>query len=121
MSVFTNSRFLGLIAGVVFSSITGCIIFQGDANGSKLVFSGAGLSARSERTLIAEGWPLPRYDFTQNPIDPEMVALGRKLFYDVRLSSDGRVSCGSCHSSYTAFAHVDHPRSHGVLDREGGG
>ncbi len=119
MSVFTNSRFLGLIAGVVFSSITGCIIFQGDSNGSKLVFSGAGLSARSERTLIAEGWPLPRYDFTQNPIDPEMVALGRKLFYDVRLSSDGRVSCGSCHSSYTAFAHVDHPRSHGVLDREG--
>jgi len=52
-------------------------------------------------------------------MDPGMVALGRKLFYDVRLSSDGKVSCGGCHSSYTAFAHVDHPRSHGVLDREG--
>ena len=119
VSVFTNSRFLGLITGVVFSSITGCLIFQGDAKGPIFGFSGGGLDPKFQRTLIGEGWPLPKYDFIQNPMDPEMVALGRKLFYDVRLSSDGKVSCGGCHSSYTAFAHVDHPRSHGVWDWEG--
>ena len=119
MSRFTNSRFLGLIAGVVFSSITGCIIFQGDASEPIIGFSGGGLDPKFQRSLMGEGWPMPAYDFSQNPMDLEMVALGRKLFYDVRLSSDGKVSCGGCHSSYTAFAHVDHPRSHGVLDREG--
>lgn len=119
MSRFTNSRFLGLIAGVVFSSITGCIIFQGDAREPIFGFSGGGLDSKFQRSLMGEGWPMPAYDFSQNPMDPKMVALGRKLFYDVRLSSDGKVSCGGCHSSYTAFAHVDHLRSHGVLDREG--
>ena len=32
-----------------------------------------------------------------NPITPEKIALGRKLFYDKRLSIDGKVSCNSCH------------------------
>jgi cytochrome c peroxidase len=32
-----------------------------------------------------------------NPITPEKVALGRQLYYDARLSSDGSRSCYSCH------------------------
>lgn len=32
-----------------------------------------------------------------NPTTPEKVALGQRLFHDARLSSDGRVSCASCH------------------------
>lgn len=30
-------------------------------------------------------------------LDPEVVALGKKLFHDVRLSGDDTVSCASCH------------------------
>lgn len=30
-------------------------------------------------------------------LDPQKVALGRRLFHDPMLSSDGRVSCASCH------------------------
>ncbi|MGE0371428.1 MAG: cytochrome-c peroxidase [Gammaproteobacteria bacterium] len=32
-----------------------------------------------------------------NPQTPEKIALGRQLFFDVRLSVDGGVSCNSCH------------------------
>lgn len=32
-----------------------------------------------------------------NPATPEKEALGKRLFYDVRLSIDGTLSCASCH------------------------
>lgn len=39
-----------------------------------------------------------------NPMTEEGVALGRKLFYDKRLSSDNTISCGSCHKSEEGFS-----------------
>lgn len=45
--------------------------------------------------------------------------LGRALFYEPMLSKDSSISCASCHLSYTAFAHVDHPTSHGIENRIG--
>ncbi|HLF83203.1 MAG TPA: cytochrome c peroxidase [Blastocatellia bacterium] len=38
-----------------------------------------------------------------NPITAVKVELGRKLFFDARLSADGKVSCGSCHDPKRAF------------------
>ncbi|MEN9947497.1 MAG: cytochrome peroxidase [Bacteroidota bacterium] len=38
-----------------------------------------------------------------NPFTFCSIELGRKLFYDSRLSSDGQTSCGSCHSLVMAF------------------
>src|SRR5262252_4455671 len=32
-----------------------------------------------------------------NPITPEKVELGKKLFFDTRLSKTGKMSCESCH------------------------
>lgn len=34
---------------------------------------------------------------------PELIALGKKLFYDPRLSSNGKRSCGGCHKPEKAF------------------
>ncbi len=68
---------------------------------------------------VPKQWPQPSYDFTNNPLTPERVALGRTLFYDPILSRDQRISCASCHSQYTAFTHVDHALSHGIDDRIG--
>jgi cytochrome c peroxidase len=65
------------------------------------------------------GWPRPVYDFEKYPLTREGIALGRRLFYDPVLSADSTVSCSSCHLSYTAFTHTDHPRSHGIGDRVG--
>ncbi len=38
-----------------------------------------------------------------NPLTREGVELGRRLFYDPRLSANGRVSCSSCHIQRLAF------------------
>jgi cytochrome c peroxidase len=38
-----------------------------------------------------------------NPLTKEGVALGRKLFYDTRLSSDNSISCATCHKPELAF------------------
>lgn len=41
---------------------------------------------------------------SQNLLSNEGVALGRKLFYDTRLSTNNTISCGSCHKQEFAFA-----------------
>ncbi|HEX7529236.1 MAG TPA: cytochrome c peroxidase [Thermoanaerobaculia bacterium] len=38
-----------------------------------------------------------------NPVTAEKVALGRRLFYDVRLSGNGTQACASCHQQRRAF------------------
>ena len=38
-----------------------------------------------------------------NPLSAAKIALGRRLFRDERLSSDGSVSCASCHDAAKAF------------------
>jgi cytochrome c peroxidase len=38
-----------------------------------------------------------------NPQTPQKVALGRKLFFDGRLSVDGTVACSTCHDPARAF------------------
>lgn len=38
-----------------------------------------------------------------NPVTAAKVELGRKLFFDARLSADGKVSCASCHDPKRAF------------------
>lgn len=64
-------------------------------------------------------FPKPVYDFSQNPLNPQKVELGRLLFYDPILSADSTISCASCHSPYNAFAHTDHDLSHGIQDKVG--
>lgn len=63
--------------------------------------------------IVPQGWPQPAYDFKNNPLTQEGFALGRKLFYDGRLSKDGNFSCASCHQQFGAFATYDHNLSHG--------
>ncbi|MDH3644788.1 MAG: di-heme enzyme [Gammaproteobacteria bacterium] len=46
--------------------------------------------------------PIPRVPF-DNPMSVTKVELGRRLFYDTRLSANGTMSCGSCHIQALAF------------------
>ncbi len=39
-----------------------------------------------------------------NAVTPEKVELGRRLYYDKRLSADGTVSCATCHDPDKGFA-----------------
>ncbi len=63
---------------------------------------------------IPAGWPDPPTDiFANNRLTEEGFQLGRKLFYDGRLSKDGNFPCASCHQQFAAFATYDHDFSHG--------
>jgi len=66
------------------------------------------------KLTVPKGWPTPAYDFQENPLTREGIALGKQLFYDPILSKDGTISCGSCHQSFAGFATYDHPLSHGI-------
>lgn len=67
---------------------------------------------------IPPGWPKPPTDiFANNPLTEEGFQLGRKLFYDGRLSKDGNFACASCHQQFAAFATYDHDFSHGFHDQ----
>jgi cytochrome c peroxidase len=68
---------------------------------------------------VPSNFPALVYDIALNPPTEKGFELGKKLFYDGRLSSDGVVSCGFCHIQENAFTHHGHVFSHGVGDNIG--
>jgi len=80
----------------------------------------AGLPAAGFDWNLPEGFPRPAVP-SDNPMSNAKVELGRLLFYDKRISFNGKESCGSCHRQELAFtdgrAHAEgttgqlHPRS----------
>lgn len=55
------------------------------------------------RWQLPDGFPLPLVP-ADNPMSDAKVELGRRLFYDPRLSGNGAFSCSSCHRQENAFA-----------------
>jgi cytochrome c peroxidase len=51
---------------------------------------------------LPAGYPKPQIP-SDNPLTPEKVELGRRLFYDKRLSGNETYSCGTCHEQARAF------------------
>ncbi|HKD10337.1 MAG TPA: di-heme enzyme [Bryobacteraceae bacterium] len=56
----------------------------------------------SYRWNLPKGFPIP-YVPADNPMSEAKVELGRYLFYDARLSVNGKQSCASCHKQELAF------------------
>ena len=52
---------------------------------------------------LAELEPLPSDPTNRVADDPRAAELGRRLFFDTRLSSNGRVACGTCHQPDRGF------------------
>lgn len=72
------------------------------------------LIQNAQKFVTPPGFPPPTYNFAANPLTDAGFRLGRKLFYDSKLSADGTVSCGSCHQPVAAFTTYEHDRSHGI-------
>jgi cytochrome c peroxidase len=74
-------------------------------------FVGRGRTARrlADMTLVTPA---------DNPVTDGKISLGRKLFFDKRLSADGSVSCATCHDPERAFADTK-PLAVGVYGRIG--
>src|SRR6266536_804724 len=53
-----------------------------------------------------------------NPLTAEKIELGRRLFFDRRLSRDGSIACSSCHDPDRAFSD-GRPIAIGVDGRQG--
>lgn len=68
--------------------------------------SDANTASSSFEVKMPLGIPIDLWTYfvpIDNPITAAKVELGRKLFFDARLSADGKVSCGSCHDPKRAF------------------
>lgn len=63
---------------------------------------------------IPSHFPPLQQEITHNFPTVNGVALGRKLFYDPRLSRDNTISCAFCHEQSSAFTHHGHDFSHGI-------
>ena len=63
---------------------------------------------------VPSNFPPMAYNMANNPLTEKGFELGKKIFYDGRLASDGVVSCGFCHIQEDAFTHHGHNFSHGV-------
>jgi len=61
-------------------------------------FAGIWLTAQD----LPKGFPKPRVP-ADNPMTTEKVELGRYLFYDTRMSVNGKSSCATCHKQELAF------------------
>ncbi|NML22634.1 cytochrome-c peroxidase [Pseudoflavitalea sp. G-6-1-2] len=62
---------------------------------------------------IPYGFPPPVYTFKNNPLTQQGFNLGRRLFYEGRLSKDNYIACASCHQQHGAFSDFEHLLSHG--------
>jgi cytochrome c peroxidase len=56
-----------------------------------------------------------------NPQTPAKIALGNKLFHDERFSSDGKVSCATCHEAAKVFTDSPLSVSEGIGNPQGTG
>lgn len=63
--------------------------------------------AASGPVQLPKGLPADLWEILippDNAVTPEKVELGRRLYYDKRLSADGTVSCATCHDPEKGFA-----------------
>lgn len=64
--------------------------------------------------------PLPEMaDNPENPVTEAKIDLGRKLYYDKRLSKDHTVSCNTCHD-LASYGDDGAPTSTGIAGQKGG-
>lgn len=68
---------------------------------------------------VPSNFPALAYNLQNNPPTQKGFELGKKLFYDGRLSSDESISCGFCHIQQYAFTHHGHTVSHGINNAMG--
>lgn len=100
-----NRKYLTIASIIVFTAIAVQVI-SCKKNDSTTVPEAITLA-------IPAGFPPPQYNFSNNPLTKQGFELGRKLFYDGRLSKDGNFPCASCHQQFSAFITYDHDFSHG--------
>jgi cytochrome c peroxidase len=76
---------------------------------------------RSINAAVPLGLPADSWDYyipKNNPLNADKIELGRKLFFDQRLSVDGTIACATCHQPELGFTDGK-PLAEGVFGRRG--
>ena len=103
--------FLALVSG------TGAVSKLSPPSGLEIATASLGRRPHAVALRVPAGLPLLPLP-AHRPLSVEAITLGRKLFFDRRLSGDGTVACASCHRPEAAFA--DGRRvARGIAGREG--
>ena len=110
MTTLARLRRTALLSAVTSGLALACS--EHPTNGPK-----AESKARAATTTTASREPIEPLPAAP-PLDRKVVALGRRLFHEPRLSGDGRVSCSSCHDLAKGGAN-DRERSLGVNGVQG--
>jgi cytochrome c peroxidase len=104
-------RRIGLMAGL--SAVVGSVVL--------LYLSGlASTRAQDQQTPPEAPLGLPPVFWPEdNPYSPAKAYLGKLLYFDPRLSSDGTISCATCHAPEKAYTDCA-PVSIGIGKQKGG-
>lgn len=94
-----NKYILGLFALVLGVIIYSC---KKEAHGVMVQYD----DTPYQLQFVNNTLPVPTLP-ADNPFTVEKVKLGRMLFYNKNLSSDGTVSCASCHHQENAFSDIN--------------
>ena len=93
----------GILEAVVARGSNGLTWFAFLAAAS-LAIGGVAIAATSTFDWrLPPGWSPPPVP-SDNPMNPAKVELGRRLFYDKRLSATGDMACGTCHQQALGFS-----------------
>lgn len=68
---------------------------------------------------VPSNFPTMNYNLQNNPVTQQGFDLGKKLFYEGKLSANDAIPCAFCHEQAFAFTHHGHTLSHGVNDAVG--
>ncbi|TBV26066.1 MULTISPECIES: cytochrome-c peroxidase [Flavobacteriaceae] len=63
---------------------------------------------------MPSNFPDMAYNLDNNPLTEAGVELGKRLFYEGKLSANDAIPCAFCHEQAFAFTHHGHTLSHGV-------
>src|ERR1700735_2369364 len=104
-----NLRVSALHTFLLTGCLTGCVGCRTSASENTL---GKLVSIKAPLGLPPVSIP------ADNPPTAESIALGRKLFFDARLSGDDTVSCATCHNPELSFTD-GRPGSRGIKGKIG--
>src|SRR5687767_834048 len=89
MKFLSKLRIIGLVVLVAIGTILGVVLSRSELTDQE--------RAALKGLWIGNLLPLPPDPSNSVADDPRAVKFGHKLFFDKRLSSNGVVSCASCH------------------------